>query len=116
MNNPYKPIIPTRPLLWAILTGSWDGMNGYEPPAPIRAFYRVKAVICAWMMLWPYSTVNPNLYPGLDIETDGVYVTCRDSGSSRDTDPDYDMSWYKIIVVGRGLFKNWWITFDEGTD
>lgn len=83
----------------APLRGAWAEENYYIPPR-LQWFYRLKAFICWNLELEP--PIKANLY-------DGVRICYTDGGTSY-VPGEVTIYWFEAIVVGHGVFSNWWAT------
>ncbi len=86
-----------------ILFGKWG--DYWRPPFPIRLFYRLKALICLLLNREPDGKVNMYDYTH-------VLLTYTDGGQGGH---EYTVYWFEAIGVGGGLFRDWWVTYFEGS-
>lgn len=92
-------------MIKSIVFGKWNGSSDWYVSSRWQLFYRVKSVACSLL----------NLEPSRDTDVyNHVHVTYTDGGTyGSDLGT---VHWYEAIVVGYGVFKNWWVTYYQDSD
>lgn len=86
-----------------ILFGAWG--DHWRAPFVWRLFYRFKALVCCLLNREPSSKVDMCDYTH-------VLLTYTDGGRSGH---EYTIYWFEAIGVGGGVFRNWWVTYFQGS-
>lgn len=86
-----------------ILFGVWG--DYWKAPFMWRLFYRFKALVCFLLRREPTGKVDMYDYTH-------VLLTYTDGGQSRH---EYTSYWFEAIGVGGGVFRNWWVTYYQGS-
>lgn len=88
------------------LRGKWGEEQNYFISEHWRWFYRLKAALCLLLNLEPPKGTFVSFH---------VFVTYTDSGTSYSPGEPTEY-WFEAIVVGYGVFSNWWATvYQDGT-
>lgn len=94
-----------------LITGRWGGKGQFdETPKPIRFFYRFKGLACL------IADREPSRRAAYDLWIAGVPVVYTASGTSDGGDSQISVRWFECVLVGRGLFTNWWATYYQASD
>ncbi len=93
-------------MIKSVISGKWGGKSGYYIAPCWPPFYRFKALICILL--------NREPAPDLDIY-EHVHVTYTGGGSYA-APGEPTVHWFQAIVVGYGVFRNWWCTEYSDSD
>lgn len=100
----YPKIESGNDLVKLCFTGEWGEKSVHDStPAIVRGFYRLKAAICMAL------DREPSRRAQYDLWTDGRVITYIASGTSYSHD-SVNEHWFECILVGHGMFTNWWVT------
>lgn len=89
--------------VWKALIGK-RGENQWRVSTRRMIFYRLKAAVCLLLNIEPAKVTWNDPY----IYEDMIYVTYTDGGVSHNGDIKPTTYWSEAIVVGPGIFRNWW--------
>ena len=97
--------IDLRALIGDILTRPWSGHSDWYVSPRWALFYRLKAMLCCLLNRLPPD--DANIY-------DHVHVVYTDGGLY--FGGEYTVHWFSAVVVGYGLWRNWWVTEYQDSD
>lgn len=78
-----------------------------------QIFYLVKTLICYTLGRFHYEIVlkENQLVNHCYLPEEHIIMAFLDGGTS--FDGEYNHSWVEELIVGRGVFNNWWVEFYE---